>query len=152
VYWNGDVFQTNVWDDLVYHAGCGFDSPKNANSFAIGVCLVGDFTDHHPTDAQLAAFRELKRDLEAHYRKELSLLGHKECYGVLTRCPGDTWNEWQAQCATTAPPPTNPLTAPRWAVEEAVRGIEDALTLLQNARTRLIDDVITPLYKLEGGQ
>lgn len=138
IYADGTIFQVNAWNDLVWHAGCGYDHPQNANSFSIGVCLVGDFSVHPPPDAQLAAFRELRSHLETLYGHALDVLGHSECYGVSTSCPGRTWPSWKE-----APP------SARWYAEEATRKVEDAIAVLQDARQRLVDVVIPALYRWE---
>lgn len=152
VYWNGATYQVNEWDDLVYHAGCGYSTPENANNFSIGVCLIGDFTDHVPPDAQIRAFKELYLYLNVKFDAILEVVGHKECYGVMTQCPGDTWPSWKNRLVDIPIPVKKPLTKVRWNAEETVRDLEQVVAVLETARTRLVDDVITPLYKLEGGQ
>jgi len=93
VYADGETYQCNDEDRLLWHAGCGYDDPRNANAYSLAVCLVGDFTTQAPPQGQLQAARQLVGDLRARYGT-LTVLGHRDAYGVSTSCPGDTYTEW----------------------------------------------------------
>lgn len=61
------------------HAGAA------ANSESIGVCVVGRFTQHRPTEAQMQSLVWLINHLEQTYGK-LDIKGHKDY--LATTCPG----------------------------------------------------------------
>lgn len=61
------------------HAGAA------ANSESIGVCVVGRFTQHRPTEAQMQSLVWLINHLEQTYGK-LDVKGHKDY--LATTCPG----------------------------------------------------------------
>jgi hypothetical protein len=90
VYRDGTVEQVNPWDALSWHAGCGFDSPQNANAYSIGVCLVGDFTHEPPPAAQMEGTRRLVGKLVGMFGP-LKVIGHREAYRVSTECPGNAF-------------------------------------------------------------
>jgi hypothetical protein len=89
VYSTGRINQVNDIMTLSYHAGDDSDSPLNANWYSIGVCLVGDFSTKPPPLPQLAATRDLIAYLN------LPFIPHKEAYNTVTKCPGDTWEQWR---------------------------------------------------------
>ena len=63
------------------------------NKEAIGVCLVGDFSQTHPTAKQLAALDRLLRFLQARCRIPTSkILGHAEVRPGHTICPGPNFS------------------------------------------------------------
>lgn len=84
-----------VDDELLVWHGNG------SNDYAIGVCLVGDFTHEHPPEAQLQAARELIAHLSAKHGRDLDVIGHKEAPRAATACPGDTWDEWKGELRMT---------------------------------------------------
>ncbi|CAA6679558.1 MULTISPECIES: LysM peptidoglycan-binding domain-containing protein [unclassified Lentimonas] len=61
----------------------------NINLTAIGICLVGNFEQTHPSKKQLDAFTQLvdwlQRDV---LKKKTHFAGHKELKGEQTVCPG----------------------------------------------------------------
>jgi N-acetyl-anhydromuramyl-L-alanine amidase AmpD len=64
----------------------GAHSGPNGNGDSIGVCLVGDFTNHKPTEAQMVSLVWLIKDYLNSKYGELKILGHKDV--MATACPG----------------------------------------------------------------
>jgi hypothetical protein len=63
------------------------------NKEAIGICLVGDFSQNQPTARQLAALDRLLRFLQARCRIPTALvLGHREVRPGYTVCPGQNFS------------------------------------------------------------
>ena len=59
------------------------------NERGIGICLVGDFTAQGPTPLQMRSLHALVRYLMRSYSIPLDgVLGHQECPGAATECPG----------------------------------------------------------------
>ena len=85
---DGKVYWCNDDNLYVWHG--------NALNTGLGVCLIGNFTSTHPTDAQIAAARNLYQQKQAEYGP-LRLVGHKEAWDADTECPGNTWLEWKNQ-------------------------------------------------------
>jgi N-acetyl-anhydromuramyl-L-alanine amidase AmpD len=153
---DGFVAQTNDDSAVSWHAGCaaahGSDCPDNANTYAIGVCFVGDFTVAPPPEAQLAAGRALVAHLREKY-VALPVIGHRSAHGALTACPGAAFDVATLEPVTETPA----LTAARWHAEEAVRGIETIIATLEAqlaalrvVRERLVSETIPRLYQAEG--
>jgi len=72
------------------------------NQHGIGICLVGDFTHHPPSPAQLQALVSLVNTLRAYYRIPRSrIIRHRDVYGKQTACPGDRfpWAEFKRRLA-----------------------------------------------------
>ncbi|MEA3344648.1 MAG: peptidoglycan recognition family protein [Chloroflexota bacterium] len=85
---DGTIYQTNELTTISYHA-------RDANTYSIGICFAGNFTDAIPTEAQLRSGGRLI----AWIMQELSIpldhvRGHK-FYVPTTACPGDQWDEGQ---------------------------------------------------------
>jgi hypothetical protein len=123
VYPDGRWKQVNPWDALSWHAGCGYDTPLNANAYSIGVCLLGDFTKQPPPEQQLQGARELVAHLMGLYG-ELRVIGHREAYKVSTACPGNAFTPEMVGSllpAVGAPELAEKL---RWFAEEVTRRIE----------------------------
>lgn len=61
----------------------------NLNLTAIGICLVGNFEQTHPSKKQLDAFTQLMDWLQGDVlKKKPQFAGHKELKGEQTICPG----------------------------------------------------------------
>jgi len=59
------------------------------NLTAIGICLIGNFEQTHPSKKQLAAFTQLMDWLQGDVlRKKTQFAGHRELKGEQTICPG----------------------------------------------------------------
>lgn len=98
---DGFVAQTNDDMAVTWHAGCasihGDTCPDNANTYSIGVCLIGDFTENPPPEKQIAGARALIGVLRRRYGF-LPVIGHKEAHGcAYTACPGATWDAWKKE-------------------------------------------------------
>jgi len=87
---NGVIYKTNPVLKTTYHC-------KGANSFSIGICVVGNFQEQKPSRKQLEALRGLIDELQwatARIGLEdgLEVLAH--CDLSHTSCPGDHLYEW----------------------------------------------------------
>jgi hypothetical protein len=77
-----------------YNAGFPSNDPKTEygdiiNNHAISVCMVGNFDEQQPSMAQLAGLDILIRYFQQKYNVAADhVLGHRECLGANTRCPG----------------------------------------------------------------
>lgn len=86
---DGEVFVGKRWTGQLDGAHVRMSGNGNANSFAIGVALVGDFQERLPTARQLAALRGLVSFLMREYGIEPSrVVGHGEVAAQATKCPG----------------------------------------------------------------
>lgn len=67
------------------------------NEIGIGICLVGDFTDGMPSQAQLASLHRLVSYLAGHYdiRPE-NIIGHCDAPSAATQCPGTALHRYIA--------------------------------------------------------
>jgi hypothetical protein len=82
----GQAWQTNALTSVSYH--CGAHNPES-----IGIALIGDFTAHVPTAAQLAKTVEIVAQLcEALGLPSSAAVGHKDLPGAATQCPGNQWD------------------------------------------------------------
>ena len=87
---DGTIFQTNRWETLSYHTG-------GNNSYSLGICFAGNFTDVVPTPKQI----ESGGHLVAWLMQELNIplenvWGHKEYpKNRSTGCPGAQWLDGQ---------------------------------------------------------
>jgi len=77
---DGVVFKTNALTTVSYHA-------RGANLGGVGICLVGDFNQIKPADAQVESLTRLLRLLLRYYTKARIVL-HREVQGSRTSCPG----------------------------------------------------------------
>lgn len=84
---NGSINLTNMLTTISAHAGV-------ANSYSVGIALIGNFMSSWPTEAQLVATRNAIRWIEDRVGRKLIIEGHKEAQGARTACPGDTWDDW----------------------------------------------------------
>jgi hypothetical protein len=87
---DGQVEVGPRWRSQKWGAHTGHTPDNEYNNFGIGICLVGDFTDHMPTPAQLAALRSLTAYLAARYGIPVkNVIGHRDAPNATTQCPGD---------------------------------------------------------------
>lgn len=67
---------------------------KDMNEKVIGICMIGDFTKHLPSDAQINSGHLLASFLLKHFSQlkgwAESVKGHKDLQA--TACPGTSWN------------------------------------------------------------
>ena len=85
------------WWRQLEGAHCNAD---NMNYRAIGICLVGDFSTHGPSQAQLDSLAALVTRLARYYHIPKSqIIRHRDVAGKNTQCPGNRfpWDEFQAR-------------------------------------------------------
>jgi N-acetyl-anhydromuramyl-L-alanine amidase AmpD len=81
---DGEVQPTFRWMDQSAGAHAGH---AEYNSFGIGICLVGNFEEHPPTPAQIAATKRLVAELKAVFEIDsTAVLRHGDVKA--TECPG----------------------------------------------------------------
>jgi hypothetical protein len=83
----GQVFQTQPLEVVANHAG-------NFSGESVGVCLIGNFTDAAPTQAQLEAAAALLAQLAGQLGLSVNqIFGYSDL--VKTASPGATWPAWK---------------------------------------------------------
>lgn len=86
---DGRVEVGSRWKSQKHGAHCGGTPDNEYNELGIGICLVGDFTGHMPSEAQLASLRELTFYLMRTYRiPPENVIGHYQAPLAHTACPG----------------------------------------------------------------
>ncbi len=87
---DGEVAVGHRWRDQLDGAHVrGKESEGNANSFSIGICLVGNFNNSLPTARQLASLKGLLAFLRREYGIGLAaIVGHNAAAVGNTDCPG----------------------------------------------------------------
>jgi hypothetical protein len=88
---NGEVEVTYRWRRQVTGAHCGGTPGNWANKDAVGICLVGNFNQTRPTNAQMKSLVKLVRFLQSRYKIPKSrIYGHGATpgAGTVTDCPG----------------------------------------------------------------
>ncbi len=92
---NGLVEVGPRWPQQIQGAHTG-KTPGNAyNEYGIGICLVGDFTNHLPSQAQLASLQKLTLFLCRRYGiSPNNVIGHRDAPGTSTECPGDRLHQY----------------------------------------------------------
>lgn len=81
---DGEIEPTFRWKTQMHGAHAG---NEEYNQHGIGICLVGNFEDTHPSAAQLAAVKRLVGVLKTQYEiKSANVVGHKTVKS--TACPG----------------------------------------------------------------
>ncbi len=81
---DGEIEPTFRWREQLHGAHAGKDE---YNQHGIGICLVGNFQDSHPSAAQLTAVKQLVATLKAEYGLASSqVIAHKDVKA--TACPG----------------------------------------------------------------
>ncbi len=99
----------NGWFDIGYHFVIGNGSlsedgeveegrpqwavgahAREHNADTIGICLVGDFSDIHPTEDQMKSLGMLLKSLLSDYGlSSSSIILHRDLSGCKTVCPGE---------------------------------------------------------------
>lgn len=102
---NGDIYQTNKLVTKSYHSA-------GNNHYSIGVALLGDFTDEHPSQEQETALSQL---IDWLFYERLSqnsnyVFGHREMPAANTQCPGNTYHEWLPSIKPLPKPPSMEFT------------------------------------------
>jgi len=86
------------WTKQKQGAHTGRTPGNEYNEQGIGICLVGDFTTHLPTRAQLASLNELLIYLmETQCLGPDSVIGHCNAPSACTACPGNTFGRYVHQ-------------------------------------------------------
>jgi len=86
---DGDVQVGSRWRKQKWGAHCGGAPDNQYNDVGIGVCLVGNFEDHPPSDKQLASLVKLVRFLATRYEiRPDDIIGHRDAPNAVTACPG----------------------------------------------------------------
>jgi len=88
---DGEIEVGGRWErqEAGSHAGV-----REFNEAGIGICLVGDFNRQWPTELQMRSLEALVRCLMARYGIPPDrVLGHRECHGAATECPGRNLRE-----------------------------------------------------------
>jgi len=81
---DGLIEPTFRWRDQIHGAHSG-DRPHN--DAGIGICLVGNFDEHPPSQRQIAATRKLIADLQKTYAiRTVNVVVHRDL--SVTNCPG----------------------------------------------------------------
>jgi len=83
---DGEIEVGERWRKQLPGAHCG---SLETNRVAIGLCLVGNFEEGRPTEAQMASLIALTRCLCREFRiPPANVLVHREVRGARTLCPG----------------------------------------------------------------
>jgi len=87
---DGKVEVTFRWAQQRTGAHCGGTPGNWANEEAVGICLVGDFSQDRPTASQMGALIELVGFLQQRYGiAQDRIYGHRSTPGArVTACPG----------------------------------------------------------------
>jgi len=88
---NGEVETTFRWTGQKTGAHCKTDESNWANEGAVGICLVGNFDQSRPSNAQMSSLMKLVRFLSQRYDIPASrIYGHNTTPGhsTTTSCPG----------------------------------------------------------------
>jgi hypothetical protein len=90
---NGTIYQVNHLTTKSYHAG-SWNAPGDENLWSVGCCLLGNFTDNPPPQAQLDAARSLVAYLKGQLPTIAAVTRHRDMPGAQTQCPGNTSPQW----------------------------------------------------------
>jgi hypothetical protein len=89
---DGAVQVGSRWTKQKWGAHAGGSPNNESNNFGVGICLVGDFTEHMPTQKQLDSLRKLTLFLSFRYGiAPADIIGHRDSPGASTECPGKTF-------------------------------------------------------------
>lgn len=83
---DGEIQSTFRWREQIH--GAHAKSPNNEyNEYGIGICLVGNFEETQPSDAQMASVKRLVGVLKSEYQlTDGQVIGHRDVKA--TACPG----------------------------------------------------------------
>lgn len=90
---NGAIYQVNRLTTKSFHAG-SYNAPGDENYWSAGICLLGNFTDNQPSQAQLDAARSLVAYLKSQLDTVTAVTRHRDMPGASTQCPGNTSPGW----------------------------------------------------------
>ncbi|MFA6134977.1 MAG: peptidoglycan recognition family protein [Phycisphaerae bacterium] len=87
---DGAIEVGSRWKSQKWGAHCGGTPNNEYNTQGIGICLVGDFSNHMPSQAQLESLCRLVSYLAATCEIEPeNIVGHRDAPRARTECPGD---------------------------------------------------------------
>ncbi len=87
---NGQVEVGGRWTKQKWGAHTGNTPGNEYNNYGIGICIVGNFTNHTPSAAQQASLRKLVFFLSDRYGIDPAhIVGHRDAPNADTECPGD---------------------------------------------------------------
>jgi len=99
---DGAVEVGSRWPKQKHGAHCKVGDDETYNEFGIGICLVGNFEKHRPTEAQMASLARLVDYLRVRFHiSDDHIFGHGDVDD--TRCPGryfpwdDLWRRLRAR-------------------------------------------------------
>lgn len=81
IFSDGEILQTRGIDEIGYHA-----SNWEVNKESISVCLIGNFDEEKPTEAQLNSLKKLSLELKEKYKLK-NVFGHRHIISYKS-CPG----------------------------------------------------------------
>ena len=94
---DGRIEVGSRWTKQKWGAHTGGTPGNEYNNHGIGICLVGDFSNHMPSRAQIASLERLVRHLARKYNIDPSnVIGHREAPNSSTSCPGGSFLKWVA--------------------------------------------------------
>lgn len=150
--WAGIGYHFVITKDGVVHyvgdVGTARANVLNMNEKVIGICMVGDFTKHLPSDDQILSAHDLvKFFIDAPQWPNINswdaLKGHKDLQA--TACPGTSWNvggdsmRWRiinrypySPQGPTPPPIEDPPAPPTPDCEKQIAGYKSRITDLSN--------------------
>jgi len=82
----GTVYKLNPATSVTAHA-------RGGSRDGLGVMLMGDFTHHPPSQAQLESLTALAAELVLNYKNITAMVGHRRVSGSRTACPGDSFTD-----------------------------------------------------------
>jgi len=92
---DGRIEVGSRWTKQKWGAHTGGTPNNEYNNHGIGICLVGDFSGHMPSRAQLASLERLVRQLAGKYRIDPdNIIGHRDGPNAATDCPGTVFMNW----------------------------------------------------------
>ena len=95
---DGIIETTFRWKEQIPGAHVGGTPNNNANTYGIGICLVGNFNEKVPTAKQMASLVKLVKFLQKRYNIPTSrIYGHGTTPGYTggTECPGKNFPMWK---------------------------------------------------------
>jgi hypothetical protein len=136
----------------------------NKNHLVIGICLVGDFTKHNPTDDQILSVHDLCKFLkdDVHMLSKINgksweqvVVGHKELQA--TACPGTSWKgpddsmfeRIKNRIPYTPQPQPEPKPEPdNQPLNECLKQVKDLISQLNEKQTEM-DEIKKKLLSAE---
>ncbi len=99
---DGQIEIGHRWTKQQHGAHC---NAGGMNYHGIGICLVGDFTDHSISQAQMDSLLQLVQQLQRYYGIPASrIIRHRDVRGKRTACPGNQfpWTAFRRRLGKTS--------------------------------------------------